>query len=157
MFIYLLREKENVWIGEGQRETGRGRILSPHYTGSAEPNLGLELTNRTMNSWPKVKSRARCFTDEPPRCPKISWEFYFILFFVKFVCLFRMQELGRGRGRKPSRLSTVSTGSRAQCEAQTHKPQMVRSWSEPKSEVQHLTDWATQATHENFKWNNSCG
>ena len=47
------------------REQGRGRerIPSKLHAVSAEPDVGLDLTNQTMRSGPEPKSRVRCFTD----------------------------------------------------------------------------------------------
>ena len=47
MFIYLERERESTEVGE-QRERERKRISSRLHVVSAEPNAGLELTNREI-------------------------------------------------------------------------------------------------------------
>ena len=47
-FIYFERERERERVQGRGREKGRARIPSRLHTVSAEPNIGLELTNREI-------------------------------------------------------------------------------------------------------------
>ena len=53
-FVYLLWEKEKVWVGEGLRDREGERIPSRICTISIEPDAGLEPTNREIRTWAKV-------------------------------------------------------------------------------------------------------
>ena len=68
--------------------------------------------------------------------------YLFLSLFILFIERKREREKWRQRRREriPSKLHaiTIELDSRAQ----THKP--MRSWTEPKSRVRHLTNWATQ-------------
>ena len=50
---FILREREEAWGKEGQRERGRGTIPN---TVSAEPSVGLKLTNREIMTCAETKS-----------------------------------------------------------------------------------------------------
>ena len=68
-----------------------------------EPNAGLELT--TLRSRPELKSRVRCLTNEPPRCPKCIIILMCLFFFNLFMIVtHREREGGRDIGRGRSRL-----------------------------------------------------
>ena len=75
-FIYLFWERQTEQVGKRQRERGRERIPSRLHTTSAEPYVGLKLTNREMVTWAKV----RHLTDWATQVPPFS--------FLKFIYLF---------------------------------------------------------------------
>ena len=55
MFIYLFWERERESKQRRGRERGRQRIPSRLHAVSAEPDVGLELTNREIKTWAEVK------------------------------------------------------------------------------------------------------
>ena len=93
--------------------------------------------NRKVTTWPEV----RCLTDWATQVPQFYFIFLMFLYFIIYFEREREQGRGRERGREriPSRLCTVSTEPDVGSNSQT-----VRSWREPKSRVQRLTNWATQ-------------
>ena len=54
VYLFILREKESTIRGRAERHGERERILSRLHTVSAEPNMGLELTNREIMTWAEV-------------------------------------------------------------------------------------------------------
>ena len=58
LFILRERERERERKWARSRERGRERIPSRLWAVSAEPNMGLHLTNCEIMTWAKIKSRA---------------------------------------------------------------------------------------------------
>ena len=56
-YLFILREREQGRGRERERERGRERIPSRLHTLSAEPDVGLEVTNREIVTWAESKSQ----------------------------------------------------------------------------------------------------
>ena len=91
-YIYLfLRDRERVWVGEGQREKETQNLKQdPGSEVSAQsPTRGSN--SQAVRSWPEPKSDAQL--TEPPRCPRIyifAYVFFHTLclsFIYAFVCI----------------------------------------------------------------------
>ena len=63
-FLFSLREREHAQAGEGQRERER-EIPSRLSAFSAEPDMGLELTNREIVTWAEVGRSTDWATQAP--------------------------------------------------------------------------------------------
>ena len=68
LFIYF---EGGGWVG-GQRERERERIPSRLLADSAEPNAGLDLTNRDTTIWAEIKSQ----TLNRRSHPRVLWKYF---------------------------------------------------------------------------------
>ena len=57
MYFDRERERERVHKQGRDRESGKEKIPSRLHAVSTEPNVGLDLTNREIMTWAKIKSR----------------------------------------------------------------------------------------------------
>ena len=54
MYLFILRQKDSVWGGEGQRERKTERIPNSLLAVSAQLDVGLEFTNYEIVTWAEV-------------------------------------------------------------------------------------------------------
>ena len=76
MFIYFWdRERDSAWAGEGQREREtESKAGSRIWAVSAEPDAGLDLTNREIMTWAEVRRLTDWATQEPLYLPILKKE-----------------------------------------------------------------------------------
>ena len=78
VYLFILRERENTWVGEGQRE----RISSRLHTVSMESDAGPELTNHEIMIWAEVRRLTNWVTQVPllPFYMLCTWSVFFVNF-----------------------------------------------------------------------------
>ena len=120
--------------------------LSPCHTGGSTHNPAVKLPRK----WGEKKKCVGSFTDFSP---DINWgreaiSFFSFLFWM-FIYFWERQTVWAEEGQRERETENPKQAPccqhRAWCGVQTHEPQTMRSWPEPKSRVKCLTNWATQA------------
>ena len=78
VYLFILRNRDRMWVGKGQREGERERIPGRFHAVSTEPYMGLNLTTHEIMTWAETKSQT------PYWATQVSLNLYLNLSFVDF-------------------------------------------------------------------------